>query len=452
MLIGFFDWRLKMSGKCSIRVDKVKSIIGLDNHNNRIKLKDDAKPYIDESRSNLNYDLFWFDDNYEKTINEKLNNAGLTRKIRKDSALAGSFVINAPTKDNHQLNKEFFIDCLKFIAKLVGESNIIAAKVHNDEKTPHLHLVFVPISKKLNKKNETIKTLSYNDFFGKKKQLQDLQTNFYLEVGKKYGLARGVKSDKKHIETREYRAEKERVEKLNELEKIDKFKIEIEKEKKELEKINKSVKSQVEKARSFFNELNELEKENTDLEKTYGGFLGWNKKALWKNFNNSRIAGKILAEKINDFENAAQLAENKAKQAESLANKRVCDAESVAEKANERAKKATERADEVENNFNSMVKNEVENQMKNLTDEKINRLNERRRELEKENYNLKEENEKMKCELDNLENKLNDWNKLWENADKLYERVKYLENLKEQKELKKQKELEKQNKPKITRH
>ena len=34
----------------------------------------------------------------------------------------------------------FFSDCYKFFAERYGEENIIAAVVHNDETTPHMHL------------------------------------------------------------------------------------------------------------------------------------------------------------------------------------------------------------------------------------------------------------------------------------------------------------------------
>lgn len=415
-----------MAGKCSIHVEKVKIIGGLDNHNNRKKIKDDAKPFIDKNRTQLNYDLIECKD-YNKAIQNRIKSAGLTRKIRTDSALAGSFVINAPTKDNDFINQAFFYDCLNFISKLVGKDNVIAAKVHNDEKTPHLHLVFVPIIEKPNKKNELVKVLSYSDFFGKKKQLQDLQTNFYLEVGQKYKLARGVPSDKKHISTREYRAEKKRVEKINELEK----------ENEKLENLNNLIKNEVKSARKFFADLDELGKDNQELQKKHGGFFGWTKKMLWNNFKNARLAGKMLADKITDFEKAVEVAENKALERENTAKNQVLEAEN-------KAKKATQRADFLEKNFKSEIEKEVNKQLKDLVDEKTRSLNNDLSFLNKRNAELKTEIKELKTEIKELEtengeliDKLNVWEKDWFNADYLYKRVQFLDELEKNKTQKK---------------
>jgi len=35
---------------------------------------------------------------------------------------------------------------MKFIKEEVGEQNIFAATVHMDEKTPHMHICFTPIT------------------------------------------------------------------------------------------------------------------------------------------------------------------------------------------------------------------------------------------------------------------------------------------------------------------
>ena len=42
---------------------------------------------------------------------------------------------------------EYFGRALGFLKERVGEENIFSAVVHMDEKTPHLHLCFVPLTK-----------------------------------------------------------------------------------------------------------------------------------------------------------------------------------------------------------------------------------------------------------------------------------------------------------------
>ena len=47
---------------------------------------------------------------------------------------------------SEQEQRQFFIDCFEFAENRYGRENIIAATVHLDEATPHLHLDFVPLN------------------------------------------------------------------------------------------------------------------------------------------------------------------------------------------------------------------------------------------------------------------------------------------------------------------
>lgn len=42
--------------------------------------------------------------------------------------------------------KEYFTRALNFISERVGKQKILSTVVHMDEKTPHMHLSFVPIT------------------------------------------------------------------------------------------------------------------------------------------------------------------------------------------------------------------------------------------------------------------------------------------------------------------
>ena len=94
----------------------------------------------------------------------------------------------------------FFSDCYKFFAERYGEENIIAAVVHNDETTPHMHLNLMPVTKD--------GRLCSKQLFDKP-QLRQLQTDFYEAVGKRWGLQRGKEgSQMKHLSTAEFKAKK----------------------------------------------------------------------------------------------------------------------------------------------------------------------------------------------------------------------------------------------------
>ena len=64
--------------------------------------------------------------------------------------------------------KAYFTMALDFISERVGEKNILSAVVHMDEKTPHMHLCFVPITPD-NK-------LSAKSILGNQKSLSEWQT------------------------------------------------------------------------------------------------------------------------------------------------------------------------------------------------------------------------------------------------------------------------------------
>lgn len=287
--------------KCSVHAQKIKNPGGLCDHNNRVNVPDDLKKWIDESRSHLNYDLIPCAD-YKKAVDEKIQAAGITRKIRKDAVLSASICSYAPTVDDFELNKKYFKDCVEFFKKTIGENNIIAATVHNDEKTPHLHLVFVPIIKKPNKKGKIVSCLSYKEFYGEPYLLKKLQTDFANEVGKKYGLRRGNPRGKgeRNITINEYRANAERVKKLNELKVLNEN---LENNKKELNKNVKLGMEKLEYSRKFFNNLFAENENFDDFVAERCGAIGWNvnKKELLKLWRAERLASKALADKINTY-------------------------------------------------------------------------------------------------------------------------------------------------------
>jgi myosin heavy subunit len=115
-----------------------------------------------------------------------------------------SFLITSDSKFFEGMSKsverEFFATAYDYFCEEYGKENIAYAMVHKDEKTPHMHVGFVPITED--------GRLSAKDFFGKKQQLVMLQDKFHkhmLDAG--FDLERGVSSDRKHLETSKFKAE-----------------------------------------------------------------------------------------------------------------------------------------------------------------------------------------------------------------------------------------------------
>lgn len=87
---------------------------------------------------------------YEKEFERIRKEYNLKGQIKTVSNIACEYII---TSDNEFFNKigeketrRFFETAYKFVCeyKNLGEQYILSAKVHNDEDTPHLHLVFLP--------------------------------------------------------------------------------------------------------------------------------------------------------------------------------------------------------------------------------------------------------------------------------------------------------------------
>ena len=159
-------------------------------------------PQIDRVRTKDNYRLVSSYGTYTEFINNRLRELNLSP--RKDAVVMNSFVVGSDKTFFDKLSKMqryiFFENCAKFFAERYGEKNIISAVVHLDETTPHMHLNLMPITS-----NGRLCSKQLFD----KPQLQKLQTDFYEEVGKKYGLHRGKEgSQQKHLSTAEYKAKK----------------------------------------------------------------------------------------------------------------------------------------------------------------------------------------------------------------------------------------------------
>lgn len=195
---------------------KQPAIKGIQIHNQREK-ESQTNPDIDESKQHLNYDLVNPEPiDYNEKVNSMIKEGVTTGKaIRKDAVKVAGFLVTSDSEFFESLSKDdekrFFKTAYEYFCEEYGKDNIAYAMVHKDEKTPHMHVGFVPLTED--------GRLSAKDFFGKKQQLVQLQDKFHDYLAKAgFDLERGVSSDRKHIETARYKAETIKQE-LSELEK-----------------------------------------------------------------------------------------------------------------------------------------------------------------------------------------------------------------------------------------
>ena len=166
---------------------KAGSVAACERHNERKKEAYKSNPDIDMERSKYNYHLVPPPRyTYKKEINRMVQAAGC--KVRKDSVMMVETLITASPEFMNSLppkeQKAYFAMALDFIAERVGKENILSAVVHMDEKTPHMHLSFVPLTED--------GRLCAKEIVGNKKKLTQWQDRFWEHMVKKYpDLERG---------------------------------------------------------------------------------------------------------------------------------------------------------------------------------------------------------------------------------------------------------------------
>ena len=179
---------------------KAGSIASCERHNERRKEAYKSNPDIDVERSKLNYHLVNPPRyTYKKEINRMVKEAGC--KVRRDSVMMVETLITASPEFMNSLppeeQKKYFTMALDFIAERVGRQNILSAVVHMDEKTPHMHLCFVPITPD--------NRLSAKAFLGNQKSLSQWQSDYHERMSSRWDeLERGqssMETGRKHIPT-----------------------------------------------------------------------------------------------------------------------------------------------------------------------------------------------------------------------------------------------------------
>lgn len=232
---------------CIMRTEKCKrtDIGGIQRENTRTATEYNNKvaPGMDALNVNLIQSNDWMQD-----IQAEIDRAGA--KTRANSVLALDTLYTASSeffqgKTNGE-NDTFFRDCLKFHERHFG--HIISAVIHYDETTPHLHVISVPLTQD--------GRLSARDVIGNKAKMSKAQDEFFEQVGKGYGLERGVQMDgqekKKHISAQEHE--------------LREIRQKIAREKEELEAIEHSKETARTRAQTARQTATELQKEVEQLQ------------------------------------------------------------------------------------------------------------------------------------------------------------------------------------------
>ncbi len=158
----------------------------IEAHNERTKEKYASNPDVDTSRSHLNFHLVRPERKYRAEAERQIAATGC--RTRKDSVRVVEALVTASPEffkgKKRTEVRAYFEEALHFIERHQSKNTIISAVVHMDEKTPHMHLSFVPLT--------ADKRLSAKDIVGNKKKLTWWQDQFWKHMVKRWpDLERG---------------------------------------------------------------------------------------------------------------------------------------------------------------------------------------------------------------------------------------------------------------------
>ena len=171
-----------------LRFKKYKgpAISPIEAHNERTKEQYASNPDIDTSRSRYNLHLVQPQGRYRAETDRMITAAHC--RVRKDSVRVVEALVTASPEffkgKSRSEVKAYFEYALKFLESKQSPDTFLSAVVHMDEKTPHLHLCFVPLT--------SDGRLSAKEIIGNKKKLVKWRDEFWEHMVKRYpDLERG---------------------------------------------------------------------------------------------------------------------------------------------------------------------------------------------------------------------------------------------------------------------
>lgn len=152
----------------------------IEAHNERTKETYASNPDVDTSRSKFNFHLVEPERTYRAESERQIAAAGV--KPRSDSVRVAEALFTASPeffqgKKPDEI-RAFFQEAMDFLTIYQAKETIISAVVHMDERTPHMHLSFVPLT--------ADGRLCAKEIVGNKKKLTWWQDEFWKHMVKKY--------------------------------------------------------------------------------------------------------------------------------------------------------------------------------------------------------------------------------------------------------------------------
>ena len=214
-------------------IKKLSDLGQIGAHNQRKKEAYKSNPDIDITKKDQNIEIVPLNtsyyNGYMKIVKDYKNQhdkhqltvradrkKSFSRKLdSSNSVVADEMLFTATQEFFKDLTKEeiekWARETMKFVYYDIGypKEQILHATIHMDEETPHLHVVAIPLVKKLDKRQEKeVFTISKQFYMGKNPEfLSELQDKYHQRmINNNFKLERGIKnSDNEHIPIKQYK-------------------------------------------------------------------------------------------------------------------------------------------------------------------------------------------------------------------------------------------------------
>ena len=257
---------------------KKDNLAGLYKHNER-KNTNYSNKDINKNNSIKNYSIKSCNTTYLNALKKLIQENNLQGRIIKTTNVICEFIITSDREFFQEIGEEetkrYFETAYNFVSqyKNLGEKYILSAKVHMDESTPHLHLVFVPVIHKIDKKSgKKFDKIACSEYWKGKDSYRQLQDNFHKYMTEQgFNLERGKQREVEHISTEKlkqitdyenikYELKNEQIESIN----TQNTSLVIAQNQKLIKYVNK-LKLQLSKSYKAINNFEQLKNENIKL-------------------------------------------------------------------------------------------------------------------------------------------------------------------------------------------
>lgn len=107
---------------------------------------------IDLDRTKNNVELVESEKNLYQRVKDRVDHLKENgSRVQKNSVVMYSNILTVPEAQaniwGEKKTDDYFKACYEFFCEEFGKENVVSAKIHKDETTPHMHLHFVPVNK-----------------------------------------------------------------------------------------------------------------------------------------------------------------------------------------------------------------------------------------------------------------------------------------------------------------